>query len=88
MSGRTSAHIRLVTRPGDFISRSEAKRLATEFETSGSSSSTSKGLDLIGPGFADELLRVWAGEHPNVELRVAGASRSVQFMIDRALRSR
>ncbi len=83
----TAPRISLVSRSGDFISRSEAKRFAAGLEKFERVVLDFEGLDLIGQGFADELFRVWQHEHPAVRLEVSGASRGVQLMIDRALRS-
>lgn len=82
----TSPRISLVSRAGDFISRSEAKRFAAGLEKFERVVLDFEGLDLIGQGFAGELFRVWQREHPDVTLEVSGASRGVQLMIDRALR--
>lgn len=82
----TAPRISLISRAGDFISRSEAKRFAAGLEKFERVILDFEGLDLIGQGFADELFRVWQREHPNVKLDVQGASRGVQLMIDRALR--
>ncbi|NNC10966.1 DUF4325 domain-containing protein [Planctomonas sp. JC2975] len=83
---RTEPRISLVTYSGDFISRSEAKRFAAGLEKFETVTLDFEGLDLIGQGFADELFRVWQRDHPEVELKVAGASRGVRLMIDRARR--
>lgn len=83
---RTEPRISLVTYSGDFISRSEAKRFAAGLEKFQTVTLDFEGLDLIGQGFADELFRVWQRDHPDVELKVSGASRGVRLMIDRARR--
>ncbi len=50
MSGRTSQRIGLVTRPGDFISRSEVRRFTQGLEKFRVVIFDFEGLDLIGPG--------------------------------------
>lgn len=80
---RTEPRISLVTYSGDFISRSEAKRFAAGLEKFETVTLDFEGVDLIGQGFADELFRVWQRDHPEVQLKVAGASRGVRLMIDR-----
>ena len=39
------------------------------------------GLDTIGQAFADEVFRVFANEHPDMQLYVTGANPAVQHMI-------
>ena len=42
------------------------------------------GVDTIGQAFADEIFRVFANAHPNVELIPLHAATDVQQMIRRA----
>lgn len=84
---RTAPVVKLISREGEFISRSEAKRFAVGLEKFTEVTLDFDGLDLIGQGFADELFRVWRREHPEIELRVANASPGVALMIGRVDRS-
>jgi hypothetical protein len=42
------------------------------------------GVTTIGPAFADEIFRVFAREHPNVEIVPIHAVTEIQQMIRRA----
>ncbi|GGH48708.1 STAS-like domain-containing protein [Microbacterium album] len=84
---KTAPVIKLISREGEFISRSEAKRFATGLEKFTEVTLDFEGLDLVGQGFADELFRVWRREHPDVTLRVVNASPGVALMIGRVDRS-
>jgi len=82
---RTIVKVALTAHGKDFISRSEAKRLAVGLELYGVVELDFQGVDRIGQGFVDELFRVWASQHPNTEFRVVNASPEVEFMIRRGL---
>ena len=43
-----------------------------------------KGIESIGPAFADEVFRVFRATHPSVHLVVMNANDEVQKMIRRA----
>jgi hypothetical protein len=45
-----------------------------------------EGVDLVGQGFADEVFRVWAQQHPDVLLIPTGMNEPVAFMVERAIR--
>lgn len=42
------------------------------------------GVDSIGQAFADEIFRVFAGRHPEIELQAVKMSARVKQMISRA----
>lgn len=67
------------------ISRSQAKRLAARFEKFKTVVLDFAGVEEIGQGFADEIFRVFANAHPNVELIPIHVVDAVQHMISRAL---
>lgn len=75
--------VKLVTRQGEFISRSEAKRFAAGLDEFTRVILDFEGVPLLGQGFADELFRVWASAHPGTRLEVIGATPGVRLMIDR-----
>jgi hypothetical protein len=67
----------------NLISRSQAKRLLARIELFRTVLLDFKGVPTIGQAFADEIFRVFASEHPNVELIPIHASSEVRRMIDR-----
>lgn len=67
------------------VARSEAKsvlKAATGFQ---SVTFDFAGMEFIGPSFADEIFRVFANAHPNIELIPINTDPDVQKMISRAL---
>lgn len=89
-SSRLSAPrvVRITSHVVALVSRNEARRFADRLQTLRVVILDFDGGGLIGPSFADELVRVWAREHPDIELRVSRASRNMWFVVDRALRNR
>lgn len=81
---KTVVPIRLV-RYGDeaLISRSQAKRLLVRFERFRTVLLDFEGVDQIGQGFADEVFRVFARAHPDIELVSINESAQVRAMIRR-----
>lgn len=82
---RTRPTVKLFELGTEFVSRSEAKRLAQGLEKFSAVELDFHGVDLVGQGFVDELFRVWAAEHPATELIPVRASPAVDFMIRRGL---
>ncbi len=68
------------------ISRSQAKRLLARVELFKIVIFNFKGVDSIGQAFADEIFRVFAHEHPTIELTMIHANSTVKQMIERAKR--
>lgn len=68
----------------NLISRSQAKRLMARLDAFARVELDFTGIASIGQGFADEVFRVWADAHPEVELEPVLANADVQLMIDRA----
>lgn len=68
-----------------FVSRSEAKRLARNLERFREVVVDFRGVEEVGQGFADELFRVWAGDHPETKLVPVNMNRPVTLMVQRAL---
>ena len=75
-----------LVRYGDesLISRSQAKRLLTRFDRFRTVILDFKGIEQIRQGFADEVFRVFARQHPNVHLVPINENIQVQAMIQRA----
>lgn len=67
------------------VSRSQAKRLLTRVEKFKVVIFDFTGVDTIGQAFADEVFRVFARQHPEMELSAIKTSTAVRQMIDRAL---
>ena len=66
------------------VSRSQAKRLLARVDQFRIVVLDFEGLDFIGPAFADEIFRVFARNHPEVEIVAMRTSPSVQAAIDAA----
>jgi hypothetical protein len=72
----------------NLLSRSQAKRLMARFERFRRVELDFAGVPEIGQAFADELFRVFAAAHPQVELLWSNAAPQVRSMIDRARSAR
>lgn len=70
------------------VSRSQAKRLLQRVERFSTVVLDFSEVSSIGQAFADEVFRVFANEHPNVELLPINAAPYVQQMIRRAENAR
>lgn len=71
-----------------FVSRSEAKRLCEGLDRFRHVLIDFTGVEAVGQGFADEVFRVWANAHPDVELSPEHMSPPVAFMVGRARTAR
>jgi hypothetical protein len=65
------------------VSRSQAKRLIARFDRFRTVVLDFKGVDEIGQAFADELFRVYANEHPDIELVPTNMTQQVERMYRR-----
>lgn len=81
---RSRAVVRLFEYGRRFVSRSEAKRLAEGLERFREVELDFHGVEGVGQGFADELLRVWANAHPGTRLMPTRMNDAVAFMVGRA----
>lgn len=68
----------------NLVSRSQAKRLMQRVDKFRCVVLDFNGVSMIGQAFADEVFRVFANEHPQVELGVMHTVPEVQQMIRRA----
>ena len=82
---RTSVRVRLFEVGERFVSRSEAKRLANRLEGFEEVELDFDGVKEVGQGFADELFRVWARDHPSTRLLRINASAAVRWTISRVV---
>ena len=82
---KTIVPVRLAQYGNDkLISRSQAKRLLSRVELFKVVLFDFAGIDTIGQAFADEIFRVFAQKHPDIELYPLHASSAVERMIERA----
>jgi anti-sigma regulatory factor (Ser/Thr protein kinase) len=68
-------------RQGDFVSRTEAKLIGARLEGFEVVELDFEGVAQIGQGFADEMFRVWANEHPTSRLVPVHANPAVHSVI-------
>jgi len=82
---RSRTVVRLFDLDVPFVSRSEAKRLARNLERFREVVVDFRGVEAVGQGFADELFRVWAREHPGTRLAPVNMNRAVGLVVGGAL---
>ncbi|MDP9342649.1 MAG: DUF4325 domain-containing protein [Actinomycetota bacterium] len=80
---KSSLRVSLFETGGDFVSRSEAKRLANRLEGFTNVILDFAGVQGVGQGFVDELFRVWARAHPETRLVPVNMSPAVAWMVGR-----
>lgn len=73
---------------GTLVSRSQAKRLITRFDRFKEVVLDFEGIEMIGQGFADELFRVFANEHPDVHLFWVNANEDILNMIKHVMNAK
>ncbi len=84
---KTKMTIHLSEKSGEYISRSQARRILYGLEKFRRIVLDFKRVKGIGQGFADEIFRVFQNSHPDIKIENIHASPSVIFMIRRALRN-
>ena len=82
---RTRPVVKLFEIGVTFVSRSEAKRFLAELEDFTEVEIDFSGVDSVGQGFVDEMLRVWPREHPGTTLIPTGMNPAVEFMVRRGI---
>lgn len=70
--------------PAQLISRSQAKRLMARVDLFETVVFDFNGVDEIGQAFADEIFRVYANAHPDIQMPVVNATKQIKDMIARA----
>ncbi len=80
----TQVVVRLFERGEVFVSRSEARRVATGLDAFARVIVDFRGVRRVGQGFVDELFRVWVSQHPNTRLEPIEMNEAVSFMVARA----
>ncbi len=79
---RTSVRLHLLAgADGVLASRAEARRAAARLAQFEHAEINFDGVTDVGHGFADELFRVFSGDHPGVELQATGMSPAVQAVV-------
>lgn len=81
---RTTVRVKLFESGSSFVSRSEAKRLLTGLERFLEVQIDFDKVESVGQGFADEVFRVWAKQHPDVRLVPVNMNDGVALMVGRA----
>jgi anti-sigma regulatory factor (Ser/Thr protein kinase) len=81
---KTEIKIRLTKPEGDYVSRSEAKRLLFGLEKFKRIVIDFKGVAGVGQGFADEIFRVFQKARPQIQIEPINMLESVAFMVKRA----
>lgn len=77
-------------RDENLVSRAQAKLIAREIERHAGARSVHldfSAIQEIGQGFADQLFRVFASAHPDIDLHPINCNQSIQAMIGRAIRT-
>lgn len=85
---RTRTVVRLFGFGVRFVSRSEAKRLLRGLDRFKEVVLDFAGVEEVGQGFVDEVLRVWPRQHPSVAVTAVGMTGPVEFMVRRGLPGR
>ncbi|MCP4309380.1 MAG: DUF4325 domain-containing protein [bacterium] len=79
----THVVVRLFEHGEVFVSRSEAKRIASGLDEFARVIVDFTGVQRVGQGFVDELFRVWPSAHPNTNLEPIKMNDAVAFMVRR-----
>lgn len=66
------------------VSRSQAKRILTRIDRFTEVLFDFKNVDAVGQSFADEIFRVFANRHPEIDIAVINANKKIKNMITRA----
>lgn len=82
---RTRTVVRLFGFGVRFVSRSEAKRLMRGLERFKEVMLDFAGVEEVGQGFVDEVLRVWPRQHEETVVTPVGMTGPVEFMVRRGL---
>lgn len=78
---KTVVTIALFKGSGDYISRSQARRVLAGLEKFKTVVLDFKGMRTVGQAFADEVFRVWQKNHPAISIEVRNANENIQLMI-------
>ena len=82
---RSTVRVRLADAGGEFLSRSEARRLSEQLDQFAEVVLDFDGVTSVGQAFVDELFRVFARRAPDTVLVPVDMNDEVEFMIRRGL---
>lgn len=82
---RTRPSVKLFGLGLTFASRSEARRLLDGLDEFTEVELDFTGVEDVGQGFVDELLRVWPASHPDKTIIPTNMNEPVRFMVERAI---
>lgn len=80
----TQPVVKLFEIGGEFVSRSEAKRLMAGMGKFKKVTLDFLKVERVGQGFLDEIFRVWQNDHSEVEIESINMAPPVEFMVSRA----
>lgn len=83
--GKTYILVKLYRLGTIYVSRSQARALLIGLEKFKEATLDFEGVDNVGQAFADEIFRVYALRHPEVQIRYVNANKNVEFMIKMAI---
>ncbi|MBS1906320.1 MAG: DUF4325 domain-containing protein [Actinobacteria bacterium] len=84
---RSRPRIELFATGLTFVSRSEARRVLTGMTGFDDIDVDFAGVDDVGQGFVDELMRVWPSQNPGIRIHPINMNDAVAFMVARAERA-
>lgn len=82
---RTRTVVKLFAHGVNLVSRSEARRLLNGLEKFSEIILDFNRVAGVGQGFVDEIFRVWARQHPEVELIPTNMNAPIEFMVQRVI---
>lgn len=80
---RTEVKVKLYTREGSYVSRSQARRILVGLDKFESIILDFKKVETVGQAFADEIFRVFHNRHPDIKVIPVNMNDEVNFMITR-----
>jgi anti-sigma regulatory factor (Ser/Thr protein kinase) len=85
---KTVVPVKLASYGNDqLVSRSQAKRVLMRVDRFSQVIFNFEGVDMIGQAFADQIFRVFAAEHPEVQLIPSHANADIQALINTAIKA-
>lgn len=85
---KTKVAIALADTDERLVSRSQAKRVMARLFRFREAMLDFRGVESIGPAFADEVFRVYVSQHPDTHIAYLNANEAVERMIQKAIKSR
>lgn len=80
---KTKVHIKLYTAGTIYISRSQARRLLINLDKFKVIILDFEGIKTVGQAFADEIFRIFATRHPQIQIQPVNMNETVEFMVKR-----